>query len=147
MEKHSKGLDLVKNAAVSAILSHAVSVLFLFFISLALSKNEDPGALMSKGAMLAFFIGSLTCGILAGRRIEAPYGALLSGGIYVALLGLISLLLSLSGTPEAGGNSCGMKLGITLGALMLSSIVGLWVNSRRDSRKSLAKQRRKAAMR
>lgn len=147
MEKNNKTLTVIKDALIAAVIGHAVALIILFLISTALAKNEDPSMLMPVGALLAFFIGSLVCGTIAGKRIDGPFGGAAAGGIYVLLLTAISLLLDLfiTDSGDAGtAYSFGFKIGMLLGALMLSFLVGLWINGRKNSKKSIAKHRKKA---
>lgn len=145
MEKNNKTLSVIKDASISALIGHALAIFILFLISTALVKNEDPSALMPVGALLAFFVGSLVCGTLAGKRIDGLFGGGIAGGIYTLLLVAVSLLIRAfsDSDGDAVTYGFGFKIGMILGALILSFLVGLWINSRKSTKKSLAKHRKK----
>ncbi|MBE6619096.1 MAG: hypothetical protein E7626_04865 [Ruminococcaceae bacterium] len=144
MEKSSNILTMVKNAVISALVGHGVSVLLLLFISAALSKNEDPSVLMPAGALVAFFIGSLVCGALSAKLISGPLAGALSGGFYILLLIIVSLVINFVTKETVGIYPLGTKLLILFVAALISFLAGLFVNTRKSSRRALLKRRKTA---
>ncbi len=147
-EKNNKMFTLLKKTTIAAVIGHAVAILFLFLTSTALAKNEDPSSLMPVAALMALLIGALVCGFIAGKTVDGAFGGAITGLIFSGLLIIISLLLgAFSPAGEAvsqEGYGIGFKIGMLAGATVISSLIGLWINGRKDSRKSIAKQRKKA---
>ncbi len=143
-EKNSKTLTLVKKTALSAAIGHAVAILFLFLTSTALAKNEDPSSLMPVAALVALFIGAAICGLVSGKAVDGPFGGAISGLVFSGALVVISLVLNAFSPSGEDLYGIGFKIGMLAGATLLSALVGLWVNGRKNPRKSMAKQRKKA---
>ncbi len=149
MEKNNKILTLLKKTAISAVIGHAVALLFLFLTSTALAKNEDPSSLMPVAALIALFLGAAVCGLVAGKTADGPFGGAVAGLVFSVLLIIVSILLNaFAPSGEAGaeaGYGIGFKIGMLAGATMLSALIGLWINGRKTAKKNIAKHRKKMA--
>ena len=137
-------ITLLKKATLSAVIGHGVALLFLFLSSAALVKNEDPTAMMPMVALAAFFVGAAVCGIISGKNGSGAWGALASGLIFSLLLTVVSVVLDAASpiSEDESGYTLGVKIALALGGALLSAVIGLWLNGRKNAR-SAGKRRKK----
>ncbi len=130
-------ITFLKKATLHAVIGHGVALLFLFLAGLALSKNEDPGVFIPAVALVAFFIGSLVCGIVSGKSQNGPLGSVASGLVFVILILVLSLILGAfsDGESTEDGYSLIVKGALMGGSLLVSSLVGLWISSTKNGRR------------
>ncbi|MBQ5601356.1 MAG: hypothetical protein IIU77_00885 [Clostridia bacterium] len=139
-------LTLLKKATLSAVIGHGAALLFLFLSSAVLVKNETPSSMMPIAAIVAFFIGAAVCGVIAGRSGNGLWDVLAAGLVFSLLIIVISLLLNavLPAVESEGGYGLGLKAALIAGGLVVSTLVGLWVTSRKNSSRTSVKRRKKA---
>ena len=139
-------LTLLKKATLSAVIGHGAALLFLFLSSAVLVKNENPSSMMPIAAIVAFFIGAAMCGVIAGRSGNGLWDVLAAGLVFSLLIIVISLLLNavLPAVESEGGYGLGLKAALIAGGLVVSTLVGLWVSSRKNSSRTSVKRRKKA---
>lgn len=87
MKKTSDTLYFVYAFLISA----AVMLTFTAIAALILLKSGMGNALVGASAALAAFIAALAGSIYSGKATNNPYSALISGGIFLGALALISL--------------------------------------------------------
>jgi ascorbate-specific PTS system EIIC-type component UlaA len=139
-------LTLLKKATLSAVIGHGAALLFLFLSSAVLVKNENPSSMMPIAAIVAFFIGAAVCGVIAGRSGNGLWDVLAAGLIFSLLIIVISLLLNavLPTVESESGYGLGSKVALVAGGLVVSTLVGLWITSRKNSSRTSVKRRKKA---
>lgn len=138
-------LTLLKKATLSAVIGHGAALLFLFLSSAVLVKNENPSSMMPIAAIVAFFIGAAVCGVIAGRSGNGLWDVLAAGLVFSLLIIVISLLLNavLPAVESEGGYGLGLKAALIAGGLVVSTLVGLWITSRKNSSRTSVKRRKK----
>lgn len=147
-DKKNEKITILKKSLISAAVGHIVALVLLFLSAVLLMKNEDPSALLEAVSLVALFAGGAVCGVVAGKNVPSPFGGALSGGIFSALILVVSVIgrafVRSNGEDRSGAF---FMMAMLAAAALLSAVIGFWLSTRKSTASALTARKKKALRR
>ncbi|MBQ8741739.1 MAG: hypothetical protein IJZ03_00045 [Clostridia bacterium] len=142
-DKKNEKLTIIKKSLLAAAIGHAVAFVLILLSSALLMKNEDPSALFEAVSLVALFVGSATCGTVAGKSVPTPFGGAFAGGAYSLAVLILSIVGRAFFSASENRATAFFMMAMLAAAALLSAVLGFWISTRKSNAAMLASRKKK----